>query len=171
MEGIKRAPILSAFVDHVLKTWVQEAVFLDNAKLMAVWNSWWGSRKVRAKADMEATSKNQNGGNNNNGGGKPKNKQQGKGGGGGQKGWQAGNFQQGGQGGPNRIWQGGPQQGWNTQVPRFTASPCEANICRRYNEKACQRSWQNCMLNTSACRAPQAVPPLQLLCKEGWREV
>ena len=161
MEGIKRAPILSAFVDHVLKTnaglWVQEAPFLDNAKLMAVWNSWWGSRKVRAKAEVEAANKNQNGnGNNNNGGNKPKNKQPGKGGGS-QKGWQGGNYQQGWQGsqqgwqgGPNRGWQGGPQQGWNMQVPRFTAPPCEANICRRYNEKGCQKTWQNCVLNTSS---------------------
>ena len=162
MEGVKRAPILSAFVDHVLKTnaglWVQEASFLDNAKLMAVWNSWWGSRRVRAKADMEASSKSLTGSNNNinNGGGKNKNKQSGKNNGG-QKGWQSGHFQQGyqggqqgWQGGPNRGWQGGPQQGWNAQVPRFSAPPSEANICRRFNEKGCQRTWQNCVLNTSS---------------------
>ena len=67
LEGVKKAVVLTGFVDHVLKVnasmWVREAAFLDSAKLMAVWNAWWGSRRSKVVQDGDgAGAKGQGGG-------------------------------------------------------------------------------------------------------------
>ena len=158
MEGklgdLKKATVLSAFVDHALKVnaalWVQEAPFMDSAKLMTLWNSWWSSRRVIAKSDQAAkqSTGNGGGGNNNN---KNQYKKGGKGGGfqggfqGGHQGGFNGGFQGGFQGGP------GPQNGgggpW-AQFLRFNGPPNESNICRRFNDKQCPNSWFGCGIRT-----------------------
>ena len=44
LSGLKKASILSSFLDYCLQKnaalWVQESVFLDSPKLAALWDSW-----------------------------------------------------------------------------------------------------------------------------------
>ena len=57
LSGLKKAAILSSFIDYCLQAnaalWVREAAFMDSARLTAVWASWWASRELGAKADPE----------------------------------------------------------------------------------------------------------------------
>ena len=59
LNGVKKATILSGFIDHVFKVnaglWVQEAPFLDATKLQVLWDSWWCTRKNGAKADPDTS--------------------------------------------------------------------------------------------------------------------
>ena len=70
LNSLRKATILSGFIDHVFKVnaglWVQEAPFLDATKLQALWDSWWCTRKNGAKADTDTSTPTQQ---NNSGGG------------------------------------------------------------------------------------------------------
>ena len=146
LDGLKKATVLTGFFDHVIQTnaaaWVQEAPFLDSAKLMAVWNSWWGSRKSKVKAESESQAKNQNNTNSSNKGkGQYKQQQSGRGF------FQRGGFA-GGRGGGNQGGFGGGHGNFGQQL-RFNGPPSESNICKRFNEKGCYSHWSNCILATS----------------------
>ena len=151
----KKASVLSAFVDHVLKLnaglWVQESPFLDSAKLMSAWNSWWGSRRLTVKASNDQVAKQQPGNSKKNTFRQKGGNQSGfQGGfqGGLQSGYQSG-FQGNQQGGFQGGWQGGQgfQQHW-AQNLKFNGPPSESNICRRFNEKECGNGWFGCGIRT-----------------------
>jgi len=137
LSGHKMAPVLAGFIDHVFKVnaglWVQEQPFLDAAKLLALWKSWWCSRKTGLKAESNSAQQNNNKNqknnqnNNNQNKGKGQNNQA-KGG----NGWQG---QQGGQGG-------------GQQLPNFSGPPAEYNICKRFNEKTCTNHFSGCSIST-----------------------
>jgi hypothetical protein len=165
LEGSKKATVLTAFFDHVMKVnaglWVQEAPFLDNAKLMALWNSWWATRRVKAKADGDQQAKSQNNSNSNYGKGKYNNNKQqnqnhGKGNNQNGQNWGTGYGQQGngqswgGQAGPQGGRQGWGGPPWGGQNLRPNGPPSETNICRRFNEKGCMHQWFNCVLATKS---------------------
>ena len=157
LDGVKKATVLTGFVDHVFQTnaaaWVQEAPFLDSAKLMAVWNSWWGARKSKVKAEADTQPKNQSN-NNSSGKGKGNNKQQQSGRGffqrggfgGGRGGFGSGH---GGFGGGHGGFGGGQGGFGGGQNLKFNGPPSESNICKRFNEKGCYNHWSNCVLSTS----------------------
>ena len=145
LDGVKKAVVLTGFFDHVIQTnaaaWVQEAPFLDSAKLMAVWNSWWGSRRSKVKADQDSQAK--SGGNSGNKG-KGNNKQQQQSG----RGFfQRGGFAGGRGGGSNRGGFGGNHANFGQQL-NHNGPPSESNICRNFNEKGCYHHWYKCVLAT-----------------------
>ena len=142
LDGVKKATVLTGFFDHVIQTnaaaWIQEAPFLDSAKLMAVWNSWWGSRKSKVKA--ESDSQNKTNSSNNKGKGQFKQQQSGR-----------GFFQRGGYTGSRgggRGGSGGRGGFGGGQQLSFNGPPSESNICKRFNEKGCYSHWSNCVLTT-----------------------
>ena len=130
LAGLKKASILSSFLDYCLQKnaalWVQESAFLDSPKLAALWDSWWISREMGARADPEPDSKQQQA--------KNKNKQ----------GAQNSN---GNSNGANKGGQKGPRsfQAQQNQKPLF-APPNEDNLCRRFNEKRCPNHYADCTL-------------------------
>ena len=134
LSGLKKATILSSFLDYCLQKnaalWVQESVFLDSPKLAALWDSWWISREMGARADPAAdNNKQQN---------KNKNKQ------GAQNGNNSGNNNGNG---ANKGGQKSHQnfQAQQAQKPLF-APPNVDNLCRRYNEKRCPNHFADCSL-------------------------
>ena len=149
LDGLKKATVLTGFFDHVIQTnaaaWVQEAPFLDSAKLMAVWNSWWGSRKSKLKAESESQSKKNNYSSSNKGKGQYKQQQSGRGFF--QRGGYAGSRGGGRGSGGGRGGFGGGQGNFGQQIS-FNGPPSESNICKRFNEKGCYSHWSNCVLAT-----------------------
>ena len=129
LSGQRKAPIISGFVDHVLKVnaglWVQESPFLDAAKLHALWKSWWSSRKSSFRPDQ---SQQKQSGNGNTEKGKFFQKQKGK------------------QGGQQQQQQAKQQQA--VTIPNFSGPPSEFNICKRFNEKKCPMDHTNCTIRT-----------------------
>ena len=126
LSGYKKAIVLSGFVDHVFKInaglWVQEAPFLDAAKLHALWKSWWCSRKTGLKTEA-----NQQGGSAAKGKGAQSTK---------------GSSKPGG-------FQANKGQHQNKQnIPPYSGPPSEKNICKRYNDKQCSNNHTNCTIKT-----------------------
>jgi len=144
LTGLKKASVMSGFIDHVFKVnaslWVREVAFLDSAQLKALWNSWWCSRKAGAKTDPELAEKqqqhqhqyNQN---------QKQNQTRGRGRG---RGW----HNRGGGwngGGATHPFPGGQKA---AQTPTISGPPSESNLCRRYNEKSCQNHFSACSIST-----------------------
>ena len=150
LNGVKKATILSGFIDHVFKVnaglWVQEAPFLDATKLQVLWDSWWCTRKNGAKADPDTSAPTQQsnhgsggGGNNNH---KKKNNKSFKNN---HKGWSG----PGGQhNGGNRFGGHHGNGGGTPPVPNHSGPPSEMNVCRRFNDGNCQNHFSNCVIST-----------------------
>jgi hypothetical protein len=58
LASYKKAPIVAAFINHVLQVnaanWVCDSNFLDMPALKALWESWWCARKGAWKAETTA---------------------------------------------------------------------------------------------------------------------
>jgi hypothetical protein len=158
LAGTKKAAVMSSFIDHVFSinagNWIQEVEFLDAPDLKALWSAWWSTRKVAMKVEPDDQSKTKQDQNQNNTG---KNKNFNK------KNWgqQGQNWGQQGQGWgqANQNWgqqqwgQSGQQgqqarSGQQGPVPPYSGPPTEVNICRRYNDKTCERNHTNCVIVT-----------------------
>jgi hypothetical protein len=152
LEGRKKAMILTAFVDHVLKLnashWIQELPFLSGGDLLATWSSWWGTRKFCASlgGDDATVAGGQTAGtgagfqkgkfnkfNNRKG---YNNSQQSGGQQGGQAAGQQGGQQSGQQGGQNGGQQGSQQSSYSSGQ----------NYCRRYNAGNCPNPHNSCVI-------------------------
>jgi hypothetical protein len=161
LSSFRKAPIVAAFVDHVLQVnaanWISDADFLDMPALKALWESWWCARKGAWKTESTAgqggqSSQQQAGGGKNQGGnggqgdaggkggGKKNrnNKKFGNGGGGGQQG---GGNNGGGQGGNYQAF--GGRDGMQ-QPTLYMAPPSEKNLCRKYNDGNCPNPHGRC---------------------------
>jgi hypothetical protein len=162
LAGTKKATVMSSFIDHVFSinagNWIQEVEFLDAPDLKALWSAWWSTRKVAMKVEPEEQPKTKQEQNNT---GKNKNfnkknwGQQGQNWGQQNQNW----GQQGQNWGQQQSWgqqqqqwgqpgQQGPRGGQQGPVPPYSGPPTEVNICRRYNEKTCERSHTNCFITT-----------------------
>ena len=146
LEGLKKVPVLSSFIDHVLKmnaaNWTQEVEFLAGGELTAAWDSWLGSRKNCFKTpdnnNQHHYNQQKSNGSNNNFRGRGGNRGQG------------GYNQNMGRGGNNQHFNGGgfnqfPNQGQGfQQLPPHTGPPCADNICRRFNDGKCPNRHLEC---------------------------
>jgi hypothetical protein len=65
LANLKKAPIVSAFIDHVLQVnaanWLSDTDFLDMPALKALWEAWWCARKGAWKVEAAATQSGQSG--------------------------------------------------------------------------------------------------------------
>jgi hypothetical protein len=114
LAGLKKAPIVAAFVDHLLHVnagyWLADADFLDLAAISEQWHSWWCGQKAgwrpEASGGQSAGQQKQGGQQQQGGRGKNKKKERGNCGHGGGQGSQQGSSG-GGQGGSSGQQHGG----------------------------------------------------------------
>jgi hypothetical protein len=160
LSTFKKAPIVAAFVDHVLQVnaanWQADSDFLDLPALKALWEAWWCARKGAWKAEPAASQGGQNqqtpasqanggGGQGDAGGKSNRRRNRNRRGGGGQG--SGGGFNGGGYGG--HPYAGFQQQGGFGGQPRpYAPGPNEKNLCRRYNEGNCPNHHAGCSINT-----------------------
>jgi uncharacterized membrane protein YgcG len=158
LASYKKAPIVAAFIDHVLQVnaanWMCDSDFLDMPALKSLWESWWCARKGTWKAETAAAAATTTSGStstqaNNSGGqgdaaGKNSKRRRGRRGGGGQGG-QGGQNNGGGDGsfGGHQQNRGGPPSGF-FGGPQRQPSPNARNLCRRFNEGTCNNHYSAC---------------------------
>jgi predicted DNA-binding protein len=165
LTGIKKAPVLSGFLDHLLRVnasnWLQGKPFMDMTSIKSLWDPWWAGHKGDIKKEDGSGAQKGGGGQNNSGGqrgGKFGRQGQGQGQG------QNQGFSQGQSGGQAFYMDGqGPSAGrrgrWTPAgnftygnfvmpPPDFSGPPSEKTICRRYNEKDCQNTYNTCVMNS-----------------------
>jgi hypothetical protein len=57
LKGVKRAPVLASFLDHVLRVnatnWLQSKPFMDITSIKALWDPWWAVHRGEAKSEPE----------------------------------------------------------------------------------------------------------------------
>jgi hypothetical protein len=141
LAGYKKAPVLAGFLDHVFRVnasnWMQGKPFMDTASLKALWDPWWSGHK----GDIKKEGQQQGGGQQQGQKGQKQGKQQGRNGGG-QQG------QQGQQGGQKGRWTPAGNFSYSSfplPPPEFSGPPSEKNICRFYNEKTCNNTYNTCV--------------------------
>jgi hypothetical protein len=145
LSGYKRAPILAGFIDHTFRVnasnWMQSKPYMDMASLKALWDPWWAGHKGDVKKEETVG---QNKGNQNNNG---KGQGQKKGGNG------------AGSGGAGTASQSNRKGRWtpagnfsfhpfNMPQPDFSGAPSERTICRNYNNKTCQNTYNTCVMQS-----------------------
>jgi hypothetical protein len=170
LTNLKKAPIVSAFIDHVLQVnaanWLNDVDFLDMPGLKALWEAWWCARKGSWKAEAATGQANQAG--QQQGGGANANRQAGGNGGqgdsaskrGGKKGFF--NRRGGGGGGQQYANNGGGNNGGQyaggqygqyqafggrdgmAQPTLYATAPSEKNLCRKYNDGGCPNHHARC---------------------------
>jgi hypothetical protein len=147
LSGVKKAPVIAGFLDHVLRinaaNWLQNKPFMGLQALKALWDPWWAGHRGEA-----VRFEGQKGGQQNQqGGGKGKKR----GGGGGGQGGQQGQSGQQGQQAKTGFWSAGGiwvSHGVNrVPPPEFGGPPSKHNICKAYNTKTCQNTFSTCVVN------------------------
>jgi hypothetical protein len=156
LSGYKKAPILAAFIDHILQqnvtNWLQGSDFCDLAEIHEQWRSWWTGMRSAWRSEAAGGQGGQQGAN-----GGQKQGGQGQGGGknnrqksrnrgagnGGQGGQQSGNGGQGGAGGQSGS--SGQQKGGGGAL--YVYPPNGKNLCKYYNEGSCSNPHGKCSYN------------------------
>jgi hypothetical protein len=157
LNSYRKAPIVAAFIDHVLQVnaanWVADTDFLDLPALKSLWEAWWSARKGAWKAEAQpapattaqqtATAQQQASSGGGDAGSKNnKKKKGGKGGGKGGQNFGGGSGQQYG----GQQFGGGQHGGFGGQYRQFTPGPNEKNLCRRFNDGECRNHWSACSI-------------------------
>jgi hypothetical protein len=149
LKGVKRAPVLASFLDHVLRVnatnWLQSKPFMDITSIKALWDPWWAGHKGEAKAEPEQQ---------HHAGGSRKNTS-------GKGGNQSGHADRGNRGGQNdgQNAANGRRGRWtpagnftyahiHLPAPDFSGAPSEKTICRKYNENSCNNTYNTCVMNS-----------------------
>jgi hypothetical protein len=183
LSGVKKAPVIAGFLDHVIRcnaaNWLQNKPFMSLQGLKSLWDPWWAGHKGEAVSVLAAQKQGGGGGQSQGAGHNSKKKfrqgQQQQDGYQGQQGQQGQGGQQGQQSGRRGYW--GPSGHWaygksNLPAPEFSGPPALANICRNYNEKKCQNTYNDCVVNSRhgpfrlyhVCSHTETVNGVQKLC-------
>jgi hypothetical protein len=152
LKGVKRAPVLASFLDHVLRVnatnWLQSKPFMDMTSIKALWDPWWAGHRGEAKQEPDQQ---------HNAGGQKNNNRQNKGKNQEGHGNSDSNNKAGQQAGQNA---GGGRRGRWTPAgnftfahvhlppPDFSGAPSEKTICRQYNENSCSNTYNTCVKNS-----------------------
>jgi hypothetical protein len=150
LAGLKKAPIVAAFIDHLLHVnagyWLSDTNFLDLPAIAEQWRSWWCGQRAgwrpEASGGQNSGQHKQGGqqqGSGGKGGANSKKKERGsRGQGAGQSGQQGGGSGQGGSGGQQRA-------GGKADKVLIINPLNEKNLCRKYNEgNSCPNAHGSC---------------------------
>jgi hypothetical protein len=156
-----KAPILAAFIDHILQqnvtNWLKGSDFCDLAEIHEQWRSWWTGMRSAWRSEAASGQRGQQGANGGQkqggqgqGGGK-NNRQKGRNRGAGNSGQQSGNGGQqsgnGGQGGASGQGGSGGQQRGGGRGALYVYPPNGKNLCKYYNEGSCSNPHGKCSYN------------------------
>jgi hypothetical protein len=148
LAGYKRAPILAGFLDHTFRVnasnWMQGKPFMDTASLKALWDPWWAGHKGDVKKEEQSGG----GARGNNGQQKGQGQKSGRQGGGGQQQADGGAGQQAAKKGRWTPAGNFVFSNFNMPPPDFNGAPALKNICRHYNTKTCNNTYNTCVVTS-----------------------